>query len=164
MLTETGKSSSRWSTFPTIETNNSFFWFGFVLKGNQVLELTSKKLKAVFEVPDADATRRAKLMAQANHEAVYHVVSLNDKILTKNEFLFLEFIIAPEDLDVSNLPPLVPLQPPIIMGRPTNLIGKFNIRAHPCSLVGLTEKIWVIASKHVGNPAEKAILVVSKHR
>lgn len=164
MLTDTGNPASRWSTFRTIELDNAFFWFALVLKDDNVLELTPKKLKGVFQVPDTDAQRRVDQIVQANHKAEWHVVSLNNKSLNRNEFLFLEFILGPEDLDVSSLSRLVPLQPPIITKRPTNPKDKEHIRAHPCSLIGLAEKVWVIVSKHVGTPAEKAILALNRTR
>lgn len=159
-----GTPASRWSTFPTLKHVNSYFWFGLILRNDEVLELTPKKLRAEFTVPDSDAQRRVSQMIQANQDAVWHIVSLNNKALGKNEFLFLEFILGPNNLDVSSLQRLVPLQPPIITNRPTNLDDKERIRAHSCSIIGLTDKVWIIVSKHIGNPAEKAILVVPAHK
>jgi hypothetical protein len=77
--------------------------------------------------------------------------------LDMGEFLHFDFFVGPYDLAIKELPCFVPIHKPIISGYAQAFKDGTHFRGHPVSLEGISEKIWVVVSKHVGNPSDKTI-------
>jgi hypothetical protein len=78
--------------------------------------------------------------------------------LNEGEFLHFDFFVGPSDLALRSLPCYVPINEPIVYGYAQAFKEGTHIRGHPVSLEGIPQKIWVVASKHVGKVSDKAII------
>jgi hypothetical protein len=159
-----GKKRTKLSTRHVRAINNKIiFWFGLTLRNLETLEPTPQELTMSFSTSASDAERRLNEFLQTRERAVPHILQVDldeDKNTLKNgEFLHLDFFLADSKIDVRTFPCCAPTIPPVVSQY--SQINKHGvpIRAHPVTLEGVSEKIWVVVSKHVGLPNEKAIFV-----
>jgi len=136
---------------------NALFWFGLTIQGPTVLETTPEELTLVFPSPPKDSDRRITLLLDARKNAIMHLTTLNRTSLSREEFLHFDFFIGPADLTLEKLPCNVPTQKPIVNDYRQAFKEGTHFRSHPVSLEGMTERIWVVASKHIGKVSDKAI-------
>lgn len=145
---------------------NTLFWFGLAIQDPSFLEATPEELILTFRSPSQDSKRRSALIMEARERAILNLTTLNGEssnALNKGEFICFDFFIAPSDLfsESRPVPCFVPTQKPIVFGYAPAFKEGTHIRGHPVSLEEITEKIWVVLSKHIGKISDKAILTFS---
>jgi len=148
---------------PSFRTRNvqkrATFWFGLTIQKPESLEVTPEKLTLAFPSPPKDSKRRIDLLINARKDALLHLITLNKISLKKDEFLHFDFLIGPKDLTLTPWPCFAPTQKPIIYGYAQTFKDGIHVQCHPVSLEGMTDRIWVVASKHIGKVSNRAIMV-----
>jgi hypothetical protein len=96
---------------------------------------------------------------EARDGAIFHLITLDKMRWEKGEFLHFDFFIAPRDIETKMLPCYVPIREPIVSNYSQVFKRGTPFRSHPVSLEGITDKVWVVASKHTGKVVDKAIFV-----
>ncbi len=133
------------------------FWFGLTIQGPHILETTPEELSMTFSSPPQDSDRRAKLLIDARKDAIFHLTTLDHMNLNIGEFLHFDFFIGPSTLSTEELPCFVPIHKPIVDGYAQAFKEGTHLRFHPVALEGIPQKIWVVVSKHIGHPSDRAI-------
>lgn len=158
VLEPDGTKALRMPSFRTKKINkNILFLFGLTIQDARVLETTPEELTLIFPSPPSDSDRRIRLLMRARENALFHLTTLNEFPLNKGEFLHFDFFIGPTNLTLKKLPCFAPTQEPIVHHYAQAFKEGTHFRGHPVSLEGVKEKIWVVASKHVGKVSDKAI-------
>jgi hypothetical protein len=152
------KSTQLPSNMTVTTDNGAVFWFGLSLQRSSLLEVTPEKLTFSFPSSPRDSVRRACLARDARENAVLHLITLNNMSVKEGEFLHFDFFIGPDDLSVESLPCYRPTEGPIVQDYAQAFREGTHFRSHPVSIDGMTQKVWVIASKHVGRLSEEAII------
>lgn len=139
---------------------NTIFWFGLSIQDTSVLETTPEELTLVFTSPPNDSNRRVKTLLEARENAIFHLTTLDNMTLSRDEFLHFDFFVGPPNIDHKNLPCFVPIREPIVSGYSQALREGTPFRSHPVSLEGVSRKVWIVVSKHVGKVGDKAIFTI----
>lgn len=153
----------RLQSFPTKEVaKGTRFWFGLTIQDANVLETTPEELTVSFPCPPRDTMRRGEEIMRSIKGAIRHVLTLNSMSLNKGEFVHFDFFIGPSSLTPETLPCFAPMNEPLVYGYAKPFKDGWHLRAHPVSLEGITEKIWIVVSKHVGSLHGKALILPSQ--
>jgi hypothetical protein len=139
---------------------NMIFWFGLSLQDASALEITPEELSLTFPSPPRDSDRRIKELLEARENALFHLTTLNAKTQSKNEFIHFDFFVGPPDLIHEILPCFAPIRKPIVFGYSQTLKEGTPFRNHPVSLEGISKKVWIVTSKHIGQLSDRAIFTI----
>ena len=129
-------------------SNKTIFWFGLTLRNLEALEPTPQELTMSFSTPAIDAERRVEEFRQAMKSAVPHILQVDldeDKnTLNKGEFLHFDFFLAHSKVDAGTFPCCAATSPPVVSQYIQKIKQGVPSRAHPVTLEGVSEKIWVV--------------------
>jgi len=150
---------TRLQSFPTKRVSEQVtFWFGLSIQGLTLLETTPAKLTMTFPAPPSDSIRRGEELIKAREDAVFHITTMDHGSLSEREFVHFDFFIGPDDTDIEALPCFVPTKEPLVHNYAKPFTDGWHFRGHPVSLEGMSMKVWIVVSKHVGDLKSKTLI------